>query len=404
MTILGLDIGKHGFAVACPLLAMPENILQYHDSKEADFFKLTPSKQSIKKLLTYQPTGLVMEPTGGWYSAFWHRVGEVHHIPVYWMAHAELKGQRSHFGFPNKYDKNDALCLAASYFDPYFIKKDGSKRFLKGYQVKEIQAVRELVLELEQLDKIRTTFVNQLRQRFALEYPEAAGQQWGLNKHGYTPIIEWLIGKNSHGRRVNHYHNSISTQLGIDISDYSISHAKAINDLERRRVETENMLWQAINQECFIPYLKAFSDFQWGIGMQALILMKVYPFEKFLVKGYPFTEWVMTPNNGKQKRHRSLQQFQSYLGLSRRVEQSGDKESIRWFNSKMMRSHFYIWTMARICPKPPKRLNTEVGKQLGAKWDTMKATKQAKGKDAIIRLCYTTTRLLFNKLKHHICF
>lgn len=404
MTIVGLDIGKHGSAVACPLSAMPENILKYHDSKEAVFVKLTPSKQSIQKLLEFNPTGLVIEPTGGWYSGFWHKVGEVHHIPVHWMGHADLKGQRSHFGFPNKYDKNDSLCLAASYFDPYFVDKWGKKRFLKGYRCKEIQAVRELVLELEQLDKIRTMFVNQLRQRLALEYPEAAGQKWGINDHGYTPIIEWLIGKNHHKKRVNHYHNSVSTTLGIELSDYSISHGKAINDLERRRVKTENLLWEALNQECFIPYLNAFSEFQWSVGMEGLILMKVYPFEKFLVNGFPVIEWVETVNNTKQKRHRSLQQFQSYLGFSRMVEQSGDRKSLRWFNSKLMRSHFYIWAMARICPKPPRRLDTEVGKKLGAKWDNMKATKQAKGKDAIIRVCFYTTRLLFNKLKYNIVF
>lgn len=404
MTIVGLDIGKHGNAVACPLSAMPENILQYHDNQDSVFLHFTPSKKSIRELLDLNPIGLIIEPTGGWYSAFWHRVAEVHHIPVYWMAHAELKGQRSHFGFPNKYDKNDALCLAASYFDPYFIDKAGSKRFLKGYRIKEIQAVRELVLELEQLDKVRTALVNQLRQRFALEYPEAAAQSWSVNDDGYTPIIEWLIGKNHHGRRVNHYHNSIATRLGIDISRYSLDHGYAIHELERRRVETEDLLWQALDQECFIPYLEAFKEFQWGIGMQALVLMKVYPFEKFLVNGFPVTEWVETANNGKQKRHRSLQQFQSYLGLSRRIEQSGDTEKLKWFNSRIMRAHFYVWCMARICPRPPKRLDTPIGTKLGAKWDTMKQTKKAKGKDGIIRLCFYATRLLFNNLKHNIVF
>ncbi|MEL4897695.1 IS110 family transposase [Crocosphaera sp. Alani8] len=365
---------------------------------------MTPTKKSIRDLLQLKPTGLVMEPTGGWYSGFWHRVAEVHNIPVYWMAHAELKGQRSHFGFPNKYDENDSLCLAASYFDPYFINKDGSKRFLKGYRIKEIQAVRELVLELEQLDEIRTALVNQLRQRFALEYPEAAAQSWQVDKEGYTPIIKWLIGKNNHGKRVNHYNNSVANSLEIDISDYSINHASAIHDLERRRIETEGMLWDALEQDCFTPYRKAFSEFNWGIGMQSLVLSKVYPFDKFLVNGFPIIEWVETRNNGKQKRHRSLQQFQSYLGLSRRIEQSGDKESLRWFNSRVMRAHFYIWCMCRICPSPPRRLETEIGRKLGAKWDTMRQEKKAKGKDAIIRLTFYATHLLFNKLKHEIVF
>ena len=404
MTIVGLDIGKHGNAVAAPLLAMPKNILKYHDNKDSVLLHLTPSKKSIRQLLELQPTGLVMEPTGGWYSAFWHRVAFVYHIPVYWMGHADLKGQRSHFGFSNKYDKNDALCLAASYFDPYFINKDGSKRFLRGYRIKEIQAVRELVLELEQLDKLRTTLVNQLRQRFALEYPEAAAQTWQTNDHGMTPIIEWLIGKNHHGRRVNHYNNSVANSLGIDISEYSLDHGYAIHHIEQRRRDTERMLDEAMDQECFIPYLQAFKGFRWGIGMEALTLMKVYPFEKFLVDGFPVVEWIETKNNGRQKRNRSLQHFQSYLGLSRQVEQSGDKENIRWFNSKMMRSHYYIWCLSSICPKPPKRLNTEIGKKLGKKWDNFKDAKQAKGKDAIMRLTFYATRLLFQQLKDNICF
>ena len=159
-----------------------------------------------------------------------------------------------------------------------------------------------------------------------------------------------------------------------------------------------------MDQECFIPYLQAFKGFRWGIGMESLTLMKVYPFEKFLVDGFPVVEWVETRNNGRQKRHRSLQHFQSYLGLSRQVEQSGDIENIRWFNSIMMRSHYYIWCLSSICPKPPKRLNTEIGKKLGKKWDNFKDAKQAKGKDAIMRLTFYATRLLFQQLKDNICF
>ncbi len=402
--IVGLDIGKHGHAVACPLSIMPENILKYHDDPSSGFFKLTPSKQSIQLLLLWNPTGIVMEPTGGWYSAFWHRVAEVQNIPVYWMGHADLKGQRAHFGFPNKYDKNDALCLAASYFDPQFIDRHGNKRFLKGYRIKEIQAVRELIFELEQLDKVRTGLVNQLRQRLAYEYPEAAGQAWHPNKKGLTPFLLWLTGQYHYQRRINNYENSIARQLGIDLSGYSIDHANQILTVERRRQETEDQLSQALAANCFVPYLKAFEPFGWSVSMQALILLKVYPFEKFLLNGFPETRWVDTPNNGKQKRHISLQHFQSYMGLSRKVEQSGDGTLIKWSSSAMLRSHLYIWCMARICPKPPRRLDSEIGEKLGAKWDYLKSSKTAKGKDAIIRVCFTATRYLFYRLRNELVF
>ncbi|MDJ0598384.1 MAG: hypothetical protein QNJ37_06045 [Crocosphaera sp.] len=73
-------------------------------------------------------------------------------------------------------------------------------------------------------------------------------------------------------------------------------------------------------------------------------------------------------------------------------------------NSRMMRSHFYIWCMTHVCPSPPRRLDTEIGDKLGTKGDIMKRKKKAKGKDAIIRLCFYATRLLFNELKHTIVF
>lgn len=402
--IIGLDIGKHGLAVACPLFAMPENILRYHDDKTSVFAKLKPDQASIDLLLSWEPLGLVMEPTGGWYSAFWHRVAEVHNITVYWMGHADLKGQRAHFGFPNKYDKNDSLCLAASYFDPQFINIHNEKRFLKGYRIKEIQLVRELTLEIEQLDKVRTGLVNQLRQRLALEYPEAAAQTWEVGKSGQTAFLLWLTGQNNHGRRVKHYDKSIARTLGIDISEYTINHAEQILEVELRRIETESQLHSILQQECFKPYLDAFAPFGWSESMEALILMKVYPFEKFLKNGYPETKWIETELKSKQKRHISLQHFQSYMGLSRRVESSGDGITIKWGNSSLMRSHFYIWVMARICPKPPRRLDTLIGAKLGDKWDYMKGSGKAKGKDAIIRVCFYATRLLFQRLRDHLVF
>ena len=91
--------------------------------------------------------------------------------------------------------EEDALCLADSYFDDRFIDSNGSKRFLPYYygQDKIIANVRELFLEKEQLQKLRTGLIAQLRQRLSFEYPEGAGVTLNISPvRGFTPFIGWL--------------------------------------------------------------------------------------------------------------------------------------------------------------------------------------------------------------------
>jgi hypothetical protein len=402
--IIGMDIGRNGLAVVCPLVAMPENIKAYLKKPDHPIFRVKPSHKDFDQLLNMNPTGLVMEPTGGWYSQIWAKFGEVHDIPVYWVGHADLKSQRGHFGFPNKYDDNDALCLAASYFDPQWIDEFGRRRFLPGHLIREVWPLRELVLEYYQVDKLINAVGNQLQQRLSYEFPELAALTWKPSGKGYIEAIAWMAGKQVKAMRDRQYNDSVAKRLGINFSCYTKEHADLHHSLELRQLEIEGKLLKAFDNPLFIPYLRALEPFNFGIGLKGLILYKVFPFEKFLVNGFPHIERYLSRSNHWQKRNISLQHFQAYFGLSRRIEQSGGKEKIKWSGSKLLRSKFYAWVLARVTTRSTSRLRNDLGEYLGAKWDDMKDNDKASGKDAITRVSFMATRILFQKLRDEIVF
>jgi hypothetical protein len=58
-----------------------------------------------------------------------------------------------------------------------------------------------------------------------------------------------------------------------------------------------------------------------------------------------------------------------------------------------------MWCFARITPEGNRRLQTNVGKELGKKYDHLRRGEvKIAGKDAIIRMLYKATRILFEEL------
>ena len=150
MKILGLDIGR-GSAVACCLDSFPANIQQYYKKlkRNKEFYKLTTNRAGLEKFLELKPDAIILEPSGHWYSHFWVNIAQRNNIDIYWVGHADLKGLRKSYGFTNKRDEEDALCLAATYFDNRFIDEHDNKRFLKYYyaQNEAITKLREVFLK-----------------------------------------------------------------------------------------------------------------------------------------------------------------------------------------------------------------------------------------------------------------
>jgi transposase len=398
--IIGLDVGR-GSAVLCCLDKFPDNIQQYYRSlrQEKKFYKVNCDRFGVETLLSLKPTGIVLEPTGHWYSQFWVTVAQKHDINIYWIGHNDLDKQRGSYGFTNKRDEEDALCLACCYFDDRFIDVHGKKRFLNLTHNQVITQVRELFNEKEQLQKLRTGLISQLRQRLSYEFPEIARHTMVISKiKGYTPIIYWLAFNHSNTRYDNKYKLSMASELGIKITSYTRSHAMVIVGLETRITETIDQIESAIARDEFKQYNAVFDRFGFGINTKALLLFNLYPLDKFLVNGKPYVEYQRS-NNKLQKRNRSLRKFQAFCGLSYRYKQSGDKVKRKFHGNGIIRYHLYIWAVCTLSRKNLKQ--NDLTQPIGDRFEQLR--QSLKGKDALTRILFKLTRMLFYELVKEIC-
>ncbi|MGK7898217.1 MAG: hypothetical protein AB4372_32520 [Xenococcus sp. (in: cyanobacteria)] len=295
MKILGLDIGR-GSAVACLLDSFPVNIQKHYKKlkRDKEFYKLTTDSKGLKNFLELKPDAIILEPTGHWYSHFWVNVANKNSIQIYWVGHSDLDKQRGSYGFTNKRDEEDALCLAASYFDGRFIDEQGNKRFLNYYygQDEAITRIRETFLEKEQLAKLRSGLVAQLRQRLAYEYPEIVKYYMKISSlRGFTPIIGWLAGSHQDRRYDSKYSRSVVHELDIKISDFTRSHCKNIVEIETRITQCYDKLDELIKLPDFETYLRVFDKFGFGLDNKVLLLYQCYPFDKFLINNKAWIEY-----------------------------------------------------------------------------------------------------------------
>ena len=403
MKIIGLDVGR-GSAVLCCLKEFPNNILTHYKylKQEKLFFKVSCDRTGVDLLLSLNPDGIVLEPTGHWYSNFWRKVAKNNGIKLYWIGHTDLDKQRGSYGFVNKRDEEDALCLAASYFDDRFIQSDGSKRFLNYYYSSNetITNIRELFLEKEQLQKLRSGLIAQLKQRLSFEYPESANQEMNISSvRGFTPFIGWLADYHFDNRYENKYRLSVAHKLNIRISNYTKQHSKTITDIEIRITQHYDVLRSLLTRSEYLPYIKVFDRFGFGLDNKVLLLYHCYPLDKFLVNGKAWIEREEGTQGKMQKRDRSLRKFQAYLGMSFNYRQSGDKKTRKFHGSTLVRSHLYVWAVCMVAPKN-YRIGTDIGRQLSDRYQELRQT--VKGKDALIRILFKATRMLFYELLNEV--
>ncbi|WP_013322666.1 hypothetical protein [Gloeothece verrucosa] len=439
VNILGLDVGRN-FAVGIILDQFPTNIKRYFNQHRKDFMRLKPVSHLSQKLIEKgfkdfnyleQLTidGIVLEPTGMWYSSIWVAWANYYLIPVYWVGHADLSKSRGHYGFTNKSDEHDALTLAALFHDPTWIDDFDRKKWLTFY-TSEILTIRRLYLDILQCEKLRTANVNGNRQRLSLEFPEASDQRIEISeKKGFSPFWGWLAGNYSYTWANRRYEESSAKRLGIPISNLSKLKAKHITDLELIITHNLSELKEQLNNnQEFQDYLKVFKLFNFGFDNCILLLIQCYPFNKFLIDGKQWIEWIEHEKDGKWKRRKvnhSLRQFQAYLGLAYSYEQSGDKNKKKFHGSSMCRAKLFMWvtsvalkgfkTNYQDLIDDPKLTNDEIDEftiehpNIKGELGNMIAKKTLKiyragvrGNDIQTRLLFYVTRLLFQELLKEI--
>jgi hypothetical protein len=403
--IIGIDIGRD--TATCCVLTEFAPIPQRHFKQIKSQIKtLKTDVDGVNWLISQQPDGLVMEPTGKWYSSFWAELARQHNIPVYWIGHSDLAAQRKSYGFKNKFDAEDAYCLALTYFDERFIDINGEKRWLEFSPA--IDRVRNIFFELEQVDKLTNSTINQVRQRLCLEFPEAARRDSQINRDlGYAPLWGYLAGLYTYKRIEKIRANSVAVAQGIEISTYTRQHAQSICDLQIRRCGIESELIELLKLPEFKPYIDVFINYRFGLRTKCLLLLQCYPIQKFLVNGKPFTEREEKTNKkGEIKiitNHRSLKSFHLYLGVGRTWKESGEESKWVLAGSDICRCHLYCWALCEIFPEKkasnpiPLRMNEESKDKDAWTLDGLKESN-VPGKSKVMRILFKTVRWLFYDL------
>jgi hypothetical protein len=433
MNICGLDVCRN-YAVICLVDRLPETSpLQFFGSlKSVQDWQKKFIKQKVKKplqinscswvipcnkegidlLKSLEIDEIILEPTGYWYSGFWINATEQLGIKLNWISHQHVKYKRAGYGFKNKDDVSDAFTMALAYFDRTSFDELGNPPFIKHYSHKAVEQLRRTWFEREQLDKQLNVWTNQLRQRLCIEFPEIAQKDFGRpGVAGYNRTLAHIA-----GIRLNPRVQKVTAGTGI--MPYTQRMANDLMDHQQRLNEHEQMLNEILMDDHFREYHRTFVRFGYSIVMQSLILLHVYPLERFFVNGKPY--W-------KNNHDLSLRKFQAYLGLAYTYEKSGDtsakdnKVKKKWFGSDLVRSHLYPHALTTIC-NPKSHAKSAILLKLRDSWfndrevnETYRDNKgrkqirkvkhpsfQSLGKDGICRLLFYETRLLYQELREAV--
>jgi Transposase len=303
LRILGIDVSKSSISV-CLLTEKPKEPRQFY--YKCHFYCFKADASGIKALLELKPDLAIMEPTGVNYGKLWGTHLARAGVEVRLVGHQELRSYRSHhLALPDKDDDADALALACYAFD-YF---DYPKRFV---QIREpiVTRIRELVLRLAHLNRIQSPIINRLRQDLAWQFPEVSKVHSRRSDSVEVPLLwGWLARERTSKRYDDLYQNS----CGLGLTSTVHNHAKRLCDLQREEREIEIELNQLVSDEKFSSYRRVFSQFGFGLRLEAIIISQIYPFEAFLnSEGLPETTYLRGRKSGKPtKRYLSQRRYLS---------------------------------------------------------------------------------------------
>ncbi len=393
MKIIGLDVSKASVS-CCLLTEKPLEARDFYYKCNFEHFKADIT--GITALLALQPDIALVEPTGVNYSKIWvnhlTRIG----VEVRFVGHKELRNYRMHqLGLPDKDDDADALALACYYFDY----QASPWRFLRIRDPLAGQ-IRELVLRLAHLNRVRSPIINRTRQDLAWQFPEVALVRSPIGRQGTIPLLwGWLADERESSKYDNLYHDTI----GLGITNTVRYHAKRICSLYLEEIEIEAELSQMLKHPSFTRYLKVFAKFNFGIRLQAWLVSQVFPFSNFLENNQPVVIERRGRVSGKStKRHLSLRKFQKTLGVAPSMESSGDVHRQKVTDgSSICRKALWQWVFTTIEPRAARPRN-EMGQTLGDYLDIQKTLKTPV-QLARSRTAVKAVKLLFNELVREFC-
>ncbi|MDF5706526.1 MAG: transposase [Nostoc sp. S4] len=425
ITSLGVDVSKS--SVTCHILTQYplgglKNYWQKSRVKASNLFPSfysSPKPKSNQKsafdfadyLRENKPDIAILEPTGNHYSRLWARILESLGINILWVGHVELKRYRGGKNLPNKSDAADALAMAAYALDRENYLETGvlNPRSFLMHRPQPIDEIRELVQQLEHLNRVQSPIVNYIRQALAWQFPEKAHSKTQSTKVGNVPPLwGWLAQRQSEVHPANYksitkiYQQSIALQLGLEIDPIVRLHADWLCDIDIEEQRLEALLLPLVNHEQFKTYNQVFDQFNFGLRIRARLLSRIYPFEAFLTNGKQLIEREVrevkkkqvSRENGKSvvkflpgdvkrvKRNRSRDAFKLRLGMGTVLEQSGDKLVEKGSGSALCRMNFwqYVITKIEINGRLP---DNRIGKEIADYKEILKSNVDASGKQLL---------------------
>ncbi len=160
-----------------------------------------------------------------------------------------------------------------------------------------INQLRELVQQLEHLNRVQSPIINYTRQALAWQFPEKAHSKTDSTKVGNVPPLwGWLaqreteVHPQSYKSITKIYQQSIAVQLGLEIDPIVRLHADWLCDINLEEQRLEALLKPLVNHEQFKTYNQVFNQFNFGLRIRSRLLSRIYPFEAFLTNGKQLIE------------------------------------------------------------------------------------------------------------------
>ncbi|BAY86009.1 hypothetical protein NIES267_55150 [Calothrix parasitica NIES-267] len=385
--VLGIDVSKRSVST-CLLKQKPSNPRQFYYKYTFQCFNADAS--GIKGILDLKPDLAVIEPTGTNYSKLWVKVLGENGVTIKFVDHNKLRKYREfHLELPDKDDNADALALACYFFD-----YSSPSRYLTIRDATTSQ-LRELILRLNHLNRVQSPIINRLRQDLAWQFPEVALTQSSRSRSGDIPLLWGWLAKERNSKK---YDLKYMDSVGLGLNNTVRKHAARLCDLLREEYEIEDKIKELLLLPKYIPYIKTFENFGFGIRTQALILSQIFPLSNFLNDdGTPIVEFHQSKDNPKKqsKRRLSERRFQKILGLAPTQESSGDKKKSKVVGSQLCRKAFWLWVFTHV--EPAKYRTNQITQKLGAIIDKEKTGGRPVRKIRS-RICVKACKMLFNQL------
>ncbi|MEG4070709.1 hypothetical protein QUA42_25785 [Microcoleus sp. Pol11C2] len=205
-----------------------------------------------------------------------------------------------------------------------------------------------------------------MRQDLAWQFPEVMNVRSVVGASGDAPLLwGWIAGQRNSAK----YDRLYAATVGSGLIEETRFAAKMLCDLQLQERKIELELFGLVNSDVrFLPYRKVFTQFGFGLRVQALILSQIYPIENFFGdNGKPEVKISRGRNSKKPTKKRySERRFMKTLGVAPTRAWSGDEQKKSYQSgSDVCRVALWQWIFTRIEPTQA-RLRSPIGEKLSA--------------------------------------